>query len=151
MNGSFFRVNFSAISQGELKNILRACGLKSSASTSNSQHIALLEGIRRYILTGDLSELSEQSNKGGDSKRCALDYKSIVSEGTISVELVLKSLRRSPVHLEKIMLSDSASVSEVAECCSKYLNTPRSVFSTKAVLDKIRTVLEALHIGTILS
>ncbi|KAJ1607972.1 hypothetical protein OIY81_2800 [Cryptosporidium canis] len=151
LNGSFFRVNLRAISQGDLRNILKACGLKSSASTSSNQHIALLEGIRRYMLTGDLSELSESKAKSGEGARCALDYKSIISEDAISAELILKSLRKSPAHLEKIMLSNSASVSEIAECCSRYLGTPRSVFSVKAISDKIRLILESLDIGEVVA
>lgn len=154
LNGSFFRVNFKAISQGDLKNILRACGLKSSASTSSNQQIALLEGIRRYVLTGDLSEISDLSKpniKNIESKKYIFDYKNIVNEDTISLELILKSLRKSPLTLEKIMLSNSASVSEIADCCSRYLNTPKSIFSTKAVLDKIQTILVSLNIKTIVN
>lgn len=154
LNGSFFRVNFKAISQGELKNILKACGLKSSTNTSSNQQIALLEGIRRYLLTEDLSELTDLSNpniKSIESKRYTFDYKNIINEDTISLELILKSLRRSPLTLEKIMMSNSVSVSEIAECCSSYLNTPKSVFSNKIILDKIQLVLDSLKIKNIVS
>ncbi|KAH8581711.1 uncharacterized protein ELE39_001841 [Cryptosporidium sp. chipmunk genotype I] len=154
LNGSFFRVNFKAISQDELKNILKICGLKSSANASSNQQIALLEGIRRYLLTEDLSELSDLSNhsiKSVESKRYTFDYKNIVNEDTISLELILKSLRKSPLTLEKIMLSNSVSVSEVADCCSRYLNTPRSIFSTKIILEKIQIVLASLNIKNIAS
>ncbi|OII71921.1 uncharacterized protein cubi_00729 [Cryptosporidium ubiquitum] len=152
LNGSFFRVNFKAIPQGDLKNILKACGLKSSTSTSSNQQIALLEGIRRYVLTGDLSEISDLSRpnvKSIESKRYTFDYKNIINEETISLELILKSLKKSPLTLEKIMLSNSVSVSEIADCCSKYLNTPKSIFSTKVILDKIQTVLASLSIEKI--
>ncbi|KAF7457525.1 hypothetical protein HWI79_1956 [Cryptosporidium felis] len=152
LNGSFFRVNFKHISQNDLKNILKACGLKSAASSSNNQQISLLEGIRKYLLTGDLSELKDLSKselKGTGSKRPELNYKNIINEDFVTVEFILKSLRRSPLTLEKIMLTGSASTSEVIECCSRYLDAPKGVFVSKPVMEKIGKLLVSLSVSAV--
>ncbi|KAK6590856.1 hypothetical protein RS030_111897 [Cryptosporidium xiaoi] len=168
LNGSFFRVNFREISHDNLKNILKACGLKSSQSSSLNQQILMLEKIRRYLLTGDLTEIicdisdrnfdkneinhsniSKTSNVKNNVKNLSMNYRDIINENTITTEVVINSIKKDPALLENIMINEKTTVSEVLESCSKYLNVPKSVITCKAINKKIQSILTSLNVPVI--
>ncbi|KAH8740268.1 hypothetical protein FG386_001543 [Cryptosporidium ryanae] len=167
LNGSFFRVNFHEISHEDLKSILKACGLKSSQSSSINQQIMMLEKIRKYLLKGDLTDLNydtsnisdnnetnnsnknKTNNKKNKIKNLSMNYRDIINEDTITADVVISSIKSDPTFLESIMINGKTTVSEVLESCSKYLNVPKRIITCQSVNKKIHSILNSLNVPVI--